>query len=117
MRKVASRRLPCPCGGQGRKVCVRPLCVHVGACGAAGCCPALVEGRAEFFWCARFCPCVRACWPRLLGAPDSCVLAVHHKMLPCPCGGQGNVSKSEAPRSKLGGSTRYFFSLVFLAPK
>ena len=38
----------------------------------------------------------------------------HNKMLPCPRGGQGSVSKSEVPSSKLGGCTRYFFSLVSL---
>ena len=52
-----------------------------------------------------------------LGACQSCALAVHHKMLPCPRGGQGNVSKSEVPRSKLGGGTRCFFFFGFLGTK
>ncbi|QHO34789.1 uncharacterized protein DS421_9g270000 [Arachis hypogaea] len=79
MRKVASRRLPCPYGGQNRKWCMRPRACVLGESDAAGYCPALVEGRAEFSWCARFCPCA------LLLAETPLVRAnlVHHKMLPC----------------------------------
>ena len=52
-----------------------------------------------------------------LGACQSCALAVHHKMLPCPWGGQGNVTNGEVPRLKLGGGTRCFFFFGFLGTK
>ncbi|QHO42186.1 uncharacterized protein DS421_5g152060 [Arachis hypogaea] len=111
-----------------------------------GGCPALVEGRAGNSACGlvRAClmrvllqdaalPLWRAgqsflgapdsaaraccCWPsvQVLAVPRCC--AMHQEMLPCPCGGQGNVSKVKS-------HVRYSveahvapFSLVFLAPK
>ena len=82
-----------------------------------GCCPALAEGRAEKFGAPDWCLGAPLVLPKPSLVRQSGALAVHHKMLPCPCGGQGNVSKVEAPCSKLGQCTRCLFFLVFLAPK
>ena len=94
----------------------------VRACGAlvlAGCCPALAEGRQNFLvrqngaraccWCCRVMPVRQndAAEPSL-GAPEWCV-CVHHQNAALPL----RVSINEAPCSRLGGCTRYFFSLVY----
>ncbi|QHO16097.1 uncharacterized protein DS421_10g300700 [Arachis hypogaea] len=102
MKKVAPRRLPCPCGGQGRNLCMRLLVRASWALMLAGCCPALVEGRAEIFGVPDLLP--RACammLPKLLGAPILCA-CVHHQNAALPLWRAGQCAKAEALRSKLG---------------
>ncbi|RYR38990.1 hypothetical protein Ahy_A09g044364 [Arachis hypogaea] len=80
---------------------------------------ALEEGRAEFLLSLilgiKLCSALEEGRAVLLLKLVSLCFPPGGQMLPCPCGGQGSVSKSEAPRSKLVGSTRYFFSLPDIA--
>ncbi|QHO50051.1 uncharacterized protein DS421_1g19310 [Arachis hypogaea] len=78
---VAPRRLPCPCGGQGRIWCmlVRLWCMLV------------------WLWCAKRCPARAEGRAGKIGAPECAMVrawccqdrAVMRRMLPCPRGGQG----------------------------
>ncbi|QHO53778.1 uncharacterized protein DS421_2g50960 [Arachis hypogaea] len=62
-----------------------------------GGCPALVEGRAENGVCGpRACVwCVLVLPNRSLVRQNGAPVCIT-KMLPCPCGGQGNVSLGSA---------------------
>ncbi|QHO53487.1 uncharacterized protein DS421_2g48410 [Arachis hypogaea] len=100
------------------KWCMRPRACVLGVCDAAGCCPALVEGRAEFSWCAKLAARACCCWPRLPWCAQSCALAMHHKNAALPLRRAGQCcQKVRFQVRNLVEVHAAPFSLVFLAPK